>query len=255
MTEQEQKDWDTGDTAKRELIRRAMYKDGRMDIREEANLQKVSRMSMAEDAYELVSGGSKENTTQIERIYADYANSMKDLAKQVRAAARDTIDIQRNPTARAAYTAERLSLESKLKEAESNRPLERRAQLLAGQAIRQIFLDNPQLTNEDKKKIRGQQLNYARARVGAKKTPIYISDREWEAINAGAISKTELKKILKEADKNRVRELALPKTKTGISSAKTIRAKSLLTRGYTRQEVAEMLDISIGQLNNAVAEG
>lgn len=254
MTKQEKEDWDSGDTTKRELIRRAMYKDGRMDIQEEANTQKVSRMSLAKDAYELVSGGSKENTTQIERIYADYANTMKDLAKQARAAARNTIDIQRNPTARAAYTAERLSLESKLKEAESNRPFERQAQLLAGQAIRQIFLDNPQLTNEDKKKIRGQQLNYARVRVGAKKTPIYISDREWEAINAGAISKTELKKILKEADKNRVRQLALPKTKTGISSAKTIQAKNLLSRGYTRQEVAEILDISIGQLNNAVAE-
>ena len=254
MTAQEKEDWDTGDTEKRELIKRAMYKDGRMDIRLEKNTQEVSKMSLHNDAYDLVSGGSKEATTRIERIYADYANTMKELARQARAASRETVDIPRNPTAREAYAKERNDLRGKYIVAAKNAPLERQAQLLAGQAVKQIFFDNPQLNSEEKRKIRGQQLNYARARVGAKKTPIDISPREWEAINAGAISKTELKKILANANKKQIRQLAMPRTKTGISTAKTIQAKNLLSRGYTREEAAEMLGITIGQLNNAVSE-
>ena len=135
-----------------------------------------------------------------------------------------------------------------------NQPLERQAQALASQATKQIFWDNPQLTWEEKKKVKGQQLIIARERVGAKKKPIDISPKEWEAINAGAISKTELRKILNNADKNKVRALALPRSKTGISAAKAQRAKSLLSKGYTRTEAAEMLGITIGQLNNAVEE-
>ena len=252
MTEQERKDWATGDTAKRELIKRAMKADGRASWDDSDATQTVSRMSMYDNAYDLVSTRNKKTTTQIERIYADYANSMKDLAKQARAAARAVIDIPRNPTAREMYKKERDSLKAKYIEAAKNQPLERRAQTLAGEAIRQILWDNPQLTPDDISKVQGQQLNLARSRIGAKKKLIDISPREWEAINAGAISKTELRKILNNADKKKVRQLALPKTKTGISSAKTVQAKALLDRGYTRAEVADLLDISIGQLNYAV---
>lgn len=252
MTKQEREDWDSGDVAKRELVKRAMKKDGRMEWKEEDNMQVISRMAKAENAYELVSKGSKEATTQIERIYADYANSMKEMARQARAAARQEIDIQRNPTAREAYTSERLSLQAKLNEAMMNQPLERRAQAIANKAVKQIIWDNPQLTDEDKKKVKGQQLNLARERVGAKKKQINITDKEWEAINAGAISKTNLIKILNNADKKRVRELALPRTSKGLSAGKVARAKSLLSSGYTRAEAAEMLGISVSQLNHAV---
>jgi predicted transcriptional regulator len=50
----------------------------------------------------------------------------------------------------------------------------------------------------------------------------------------------------------RVRELAMPKTSTGISSAKLARAKSMLKNGYSQQDVADMLDISRSKLEYAL---
>lgn len=46
------------------------------------------------------------------------------------------------------------------------------------------------------KKVSQQALVRARNEVGAKRTPIKMTDREWEAIQAGAISENVLRKSL-----------------------------------------------------------
>ncbi len=47
---------------------------------------------------------------------------------------------------------------------------------------------------------------------------------------------------------DRVRELAIPTTRQGLSSAKVSRAKSLLRSGYTQAEVAEIIGVSVTTL-------
>ena len=79
-----------------------------------------------------------------------------------------------------------------------------------------------------------------------------MTDREWEAIENHAVTKSKLIDILANADKGRVRELAMPKTKVGIPSAKVSRAKAMLANGYSRAEVCDMLDISESKLINAL---
>ena len=80
--------------------------------------------------------------------------------------------------------------------------------------------DNPELAydKDKKKKAEAQCLEEARYRVGAKKTSITISDKQWEAIQAGAVSNQKLEAILKNTDVDALKKRALPKTETKIGS-------------------------------------
>ena len=99
----------------------------------------------------------------------------------------------------------------------------------------------------DKKKIRQQAVSKARADVGSIKRRdrnIIISDKEWEAIQAGAISNEKLKKILNNSDPDSLRQRATPKASNTISTAKVNRIKAMANSNYTAGEIAEKLNIS-----------
>jgi len=91
-------------------------------------------------------------------------------------------------------------------------------------------------------------LNEARARTGAKKSRIVLTQSEWDAIQAGAISSSKLKEILSNSDMDTVKALALPKNKVKLTSAKLTRAISMLDAGYTQAEVADALGIGLTTL-------
>lgn len=112
--------------------------------------------------------------------------------------------------------------------------------------------ENPNMEKSIEKKLKNQALNEARIRTGAHKKRIDITPSEWEAIQAGAISASQLTDILNNADMDVVRELATPKTAKLMTSAKTNRAKSMLASGYTREQVAKHLGVSLTTLDTAV---
>ena len=223
--------------------------------------QKSTKMTEAflrgEDAYSLSSG------QPIEDIYADYANKTKALANSARKELYSTGRLISSPTAKKTYAAERASLMSKLNLAKKNAPLERQAQLIAGVKSRTRIEANGIEDKDEMKKIRTQELKRARDAVGTRpRNPnaknslsIKISDREWEAIQAGAISDTALTDILKYADMDEIRQRATPKTQSrGLSASAVSRARSLLNRGYSQAEVASELGISVSTLNRALEE-
>ena len=105
---------------------------------------------------------------------------------------------------------------------------------------------------DKKKKVQGQCLDEARYRVGAGKHSIEITDRQWDAIQAGAISNQKLEEILKNTDVDALKKRALPKATKGLSSAKIATAKLRLDRGYTAAEVAKSLGISTSTLYRAL---
>ena len=123
-------------------------------------------------------------------------------------------------------------------------------------------MDNPDhakawdyLHNYDKdkiKKVKGQCLEEARYRVGAGKTLISPTDRQWEAIQAGAISSNKLEEILKNCDTDAIKQRATPRSPKGIAPAKLATAKLRLNRGYTPDEVAQSLGVSISTLYRAL---
>ena len=261
MTKEEKVAWKSGDPDKMREVRRAMLADGRERRLVNPVTERTTKGAYF-DPYDLVSGGSKEKTTRIERIYAEHALAMKELARQARKLAREQEEPARDPAMTKLYSREVESLEAKLAIAKKNAPLERQAQLIANSKMQKILDNNPELKadKEHYKREKGRQLDYARKMVGAKKLVIGskdnpLTDREWEAIQKRAVSKTTLRGILANADMGRIRELAMPKTKTGIPTAKLARAKSMLNNGYSQAEVADMLDVSVSKLVNAIGIG
>jgi hypothetical protein len=211
-------------------------------------LEKHERLAVTEDAFTLSSG------TKMEAIYAEHSNKLKAMANEARKEAVHIQPAPYSPSAKTVYSNEVASLNAKLNIAKKNAPLERQAQLLANTTVSQKRQANPHMEPEDVKKIKQQALNEARARTGAKKTKIIVSQREWDAIQAGAISTHKLEEIINNSDLDTVKHLALPKQAPKMTSAKLRRAQSMLDSGYTQADVADHLGIGLTTLKAALNE-
>ena len=202
--------------------------------------QKSTQMAETSDARTLVSDVSNPK----ELAYADYANQLKSLANQARKEMVTTGRIEYSASAKTAYQAEVDSLKSKLNVALKNAPREREAQRIASINVAAKKQSNPDMTKSEIKKASQQALTAARNQVGAKRTLIDITDREWEAIQAGAISENLLTKILDNTDIDRIKERATPRSGKELSDAQKNRIKSLQANGYTTDEIAKSVGVS-----------
>ena len=90
----------------------------------------------------------------------------------------------------------------------------------------------------------------ARIEVGAQRNVIDITDREWMAIQEGAISGSKLDQIVKYADADRLRELATPRNSKIVATSKINRIKSMAAYGYTQAEIAKALGLSTSTVSN-----
>lgn len=202
--------------------------------------QPSTKMAEAKDAYDLVSDFNNPK----EMAYAEYANKLKSLANQARKEMVSTGKITYSASAKATYQKEVDSLDAKLNVALKNAPRERKAQLIASATVKAKKDANPDMTSKEIKKESQRALTAARRKVGAQRTPISITDREWEAIQAGAISENQLTKILNNTNIDDIRQRATPRTTTSLSSAKVNKIKSMQVSGYSTSEIAQALNVS-----------
>ena len=206
-------------------------------------MMKSTKMAETKDARTLSSG------TPQEEAYATYANKMKSLANTSRKEILIIKDIPYSPSARKTYQSEVDSLDAKLNRALLNAPKERQAQTIAASIIRAKLQENPGLTSEQEKKLSQQELSRARFKVGAKRNEVQITPKEWEAIQAGAISHTKLESIIANADLDILRQLAMPRTTTTLSANKIRRIENMANSGYTTSEIAKALGVSVSTVN------
>lgn len=212
-----------------------------------SKMSKSTKMAETKDARTLSSG------TEMEEVYASYANQMKALANEARKAYISTPSLRYSPSAKKIYQEEVDTLNAKLMVAKKNAPLERQAQIKANLEVSAKLKNNPDLDKDQIKRLKGQALTGARIRTGASKTRVKITPKEWEAIQAGAITGSKLKDILNNTDLDVVRAYATPRKSTGLSVSQLSRAKALLASGnYTQAEVADQLGISVSSLYNAL---
>ncbi|NCA91991.1 helix-turn-helix domain-containing protein [bacterium] len=204
---------------------------------------KSTKMAETDDAYTLSSGTPKEE------LYADYANKLKSLANQARKEIFVIKDIPYEPSAYKAYKDQVTSLEYKLNQALMNKPKERNAQTIAASIIKIKTQENPRMTSEQEKKISQRELARARIKVGAKRNEIKIDEKEWIAIQAGAITPTKLKQIIDNADKDMLKQLAMPRTIVTLSDSKIRRIKNMASADHTTSEIANALGISPSTVN------
>lgn len=209
---------------------------------------KTTKMDVVKDAHELSSG------TSMERVYADHANQLKALANKAR---KDTLRVKRleySPAAKKEYAREVASLKEKLHSIEANRPLERRAQIIANTVYNSKLAANKGMSAEEKQKIKSQALDEARRRVGAKNPKVIITPKEWQAIQKGAISHDFLESLLTKADLDEVRALATPRKSTSVSNAAAARARAMARQGYSLSEIADQLGVSVSTLRIAMGD-
>lgn len=221
------------------------YKEsGRSYVDSKGNMVKATTKSKlileTDDVRRLSSGTAQENA------YADYANKMKALASEARKAYLNTGNLKRNPSAAITYAEEVKVLEAKLRLAELNAPKERRAQAIANAEVKAKKQSNPDMTKEEIRKAGQIAITKARITVGAsgKDVRIDITDRQWEAIQAGAISDNKLTKILRYADADKLRERATPRSSTQLSTTKVNKINAMTASGYTISEIADALGCS-----------
>lgn len=211
-----------------------------------------TKMYETKDAYSLSSGH------EMEEVYADYANYMKALGNRARKASLSVEPAQWNRGATTlAYKDEIVSLDKKLDDARRNAPLERKAQLIANQTVRTKKQENPELKDDKEalKKVKNNALRDAREVVGAKRQAIVLSDREWEAIQAGAISATKQEAIFKNCDDDALKERAMPRTSNGLTTANKARIMAMLDAGWTTSDIAEKFDVSTSTISAVKKEG
>jgi hypothetical protein len=219
---------------------------------------KGALMEFTKNARDLMST----NPQPMEKIYADHANAMKGLGNKARKEWAAIVPPKQSAAAKAVYAKEVKSLDAKLKVALRNAPLERRAQAI-GNAMAKARIDaNPGIDKDDIKKIKFQSLEDARHLTGAAKIKIGAKDeqgnstltaREWEAIQAGAVSHTKLREILTHADMERVKELATPRVRTSLSPGQLARARQMEASGRSLSEIASELGIPRSTISDNLA--
>lgn len=209
---------------------------------------RTTMMESTTDARTLISKDKK----SMEIVYANHANKMKAMGNTARKAILATPDPVVSKDAQKVYSKEVESLKSKVSTAVQHQPYERKAQVLANHTVSMMVHENPSMTRDDKKKARSQAIVEMRSRIGGTKPKVTITDKEWEAIQAGAVPKTTLKQIMRYADQEALKQRALPKEYKGLTDSKVSLARAMKANGYTYEEIAARLGVSKSTVSKAI---
>ncbi len=221
-------------------------------------MEEVTKMEKAfiegKDALALSSGHPKEI------IYGNYANNLRELGNKARLAYIDASEHapKKDKEAARLYSEEVQTLNEKLMIAKKNAPRERQATVLANIMIKADIDADPSLADYGNKaklsKQKAKRMAGARAMVGASgsRTKVEFSPEEWEAIEANALSASTLEALLNKSKTEYIMKMAMPRQSTVLSQAKINLVKSMSASGYTMDEIADRLDVSVSTINKAL---
>jgi transcriptional regulator with XRE-family HTH domain len=215
--------------------------------------QKSTKMAETSDARTLISPFKH----PVEVVYANYANQMKALANEARKESLVKKDTPYSKQAAETYKDEVESLLEKINNSKVNAALERLAQRSAEVIINERVSKYPDRYNkktpDGKKhlsKLKNQVTNQQRTIV-SKQRPFDITEREWEAIQAGALHKSDVKEIINRANSDIVKKFAMPNNTnySVLSPSNLAHAKAMLNSGFTQADVAASFNISPSTLS------
>jgi len=205
----------------------------------------VAAMMNTDDAMTLVSA----DRHPVELTYARYANYLKDLSREARKISDSLVGIKYDPQANKAYASEVKSLNDKYAELEKKKPVEASALMEANTMIKAWYQDNPEATKEQTGKAKQRITSYCRQKRGLNgaENTLKITPKEWQAIQAGAISSSKLKKLLTRADMDVIREYATPKKGNKLTDAQINRIRNMRATNskLTTADIAEALGVNV----------
>lgn len=197
------------------------------------------------------------NATKTEHHYADYINELKAFKNKVDSEMSGIKMPARDPKAAKIYAEEVLSMKDKVNQVKINRIKERQAQRMAEVSSKAEIArrsEDEVLKKDEISRIKQQALNKARSMVGAERTPVTITDDEWDAVQSNAVSGTLLKELVSFMDDSQLKSLATPRANKQMTEARKSKAKALLANGYTISQVAEALGVSSSTIGKIKAE-
>lgn len=212
---------------------------------------KSTQMAETDDAHTLV----LDENNPVESLYADYANNLMDLAKQAR---KDYVRVQENPIdteAKRKYAKEVAEIKSNIRISQMNEPFERKAKVYSSAKLSKMEEENPDLTKKEITKFGQMYLEEGRALYGAKRKKIHITDKQWEAIQNNAVGKTDINLLMRFAEKDELRDLAMPSEKQDLSSVKINRIKAMSGSNYTIAEIAKACGVSTSTVSKYLSKG
>lgn len=215
-------------------------------------LDKIEKMYLVDDAFELV--GDKEDPK--ERLYAGFANTMKDLARKSRLIAVNTENMKRNPDSVKMYAKEVAELNNSLKDVKANKYLERQAQILGNKRYYAAKRDG-NYSRDQLKRLQNECIAGARLSIGAKKPTIEITPRQWAAIDAGAVSSSILTEIINNTSLDTIRNYTMPRQtqRSRVSYTDECLIRSMAARpGVTQSEIADAMGLSTSTINAILNE-
>lgn len=218
-------------------------------IKYQTKMRTMDSKNMKEvyDAYDLIS----KTKHPMEVVYADYANYMKNLANNARINIDETPNLKYEPRNRVIFSKEVESLNNKLNEALKNKPKERTANRLANAELKEFIKSHPDVKGGDLSKISQRLITKYRNEIGSiarRDRTIDITDREWLAIQSGAISNDKLKKILDNSDPELLRQKAMPNDKKPLNVSQINRIKSLYNSNLTLEQIAKKMNVSVSTI-------
>lgn len=234
-------EWEYGPTGKT-YFKKKVDKNGNVTYEEKEKMSSVSPLQLVgNDAFKLVSTYQ----TPQELIYASHINRMVDLSNQARKESLKIATPAKDPQAAKTYAEEVESINSKLMIAIKNKPLERQALLKSDVKIKALWQNPTYAENKDKmKKAKARILKETRDEVGSGKQQIKFTTKEWEAIQARAISGSKLKTILNNCDMDTVKKLAMPVDGIKLTDTKIQRIQNLVKQGLSYGEIADIVGVS-----------
>ena len=212
--------------------------------------KQVTKMSEAKDAYSLSSG------TKMEAKYANFANSMKALGNEARKIRVNLDSTRYSKDAREKYKSEVASILAKTNEAMKRKPLERKVQAMADVKIAMLKHEHPDISKQDLKKHRARMVREGRQRMGTQKYRPTLTDKEWAAVQAGALTSTQINNLFSLMDVDVVRQYATPKNyQTKLSAGEISYIKTLAESGnYTTDDIAKYLGVSTSTVKRVLYE-
>ena len=128
---------------------------------------------------------------------------------------------------------------------------ERAALRKANTEVNALIEKSPNISKKDLQKLRQRAVSSARSDVGSitrRNRNIKITDREWDAVQAGAISESILKRILNNTDIDVIRQKVTPRATTTLSQTKINRINQM-SDTYTLSQIANKLNIPISTVS------
>ena len=204
------------------------------------NLDEVAKMDLTDDARTLSSG------TEVEEVYADFSNKMKELADTCRRVTRTAPAYRKNPMVADQYRDEVAIIESKVAERKKKSPLERRANILAEADMRLKIQADPSIKDDpDKfKKESNRSLLRARNNLSVGDVDIHLTDKEWNAVFNGALNGDTFLYLMRHCDSMELNQQVFHEKDNIISDQRIVMVKEMDRLGYSRAQIAEHTGLS-----------